>query len=129
LINGEITVKQRFSNMAIAIVISSLCAIFLALGVNKAIAQMAAPQTPVPQTSVNISAIAKSPDLELRTAKVKYLADLDLLVFEQTVKGTIGNTLPQAKGKLDGAAVLGYVFPTTLKSEDVGFNHTDGVVA
>jgi hypothetical protein len=121
--------KQKLFNMTIAIVASGLFVIFLVLSTNTAIAQMSVPQTTAPQTSVNISAIAKSPDLELRTAKVKYLADLDMLVFEQKVKGTIGNTLPQAKGQLDGAAVLGYVFPTTLKSEDVGFNHTDGVVA
>jgi hypothetical protein len=30
---------------------------------------------------------------------------------------------------MNGAPVLGYVFPTTLKSEDVGFRPTEGIVA
>jgi hypothetical protein len=65
-------------------------------------------------------AIAKTPALELRTASVRYLANLDLLVFEQQVNGQIGSTLPTPVGQLDGAPVLGCVFPTPLKAEDVG---------
>lgn len=70
-----------------------------------------------------------SPDLALTAASVRYLADLDLLVFEATVKGTAGGTAPAARGQLDGAPVLGYVFPTTLRAEDVGFSPTEGIVA
>lgn len=70
-----------------------------------------------------------SPDLALTAASVRYLADLDLLVFEATVKGTAGGTAPAARGQLDGAPVLGYVFPTTLAAEDVGFSPTEGIVA
>ena len=77
----------------------------------------------------SINSLATSPDLELLNTKVSYVSDLDLLVFEQEVKGTIGNTLPNAVGQLDTAPVLGYVFPTTLKPEDVGFNATEGIVA
>lgn len=73
--------------------------------------------------------VVAGPNLELTAARVTYQADLDLLVFEQTVAGTAGGSLPTAAGKLDGAPVLGYVFPTTLKSEDVGFSPTDGIVA
>lgn len=73
--------------------------------------------------------IAKTPDLILTGASVTYLKDLDVLVFEQQVQGTAGGTKPKALGKLDGAPVLGYVFPTTLKSNDVGFTQTDGIVA
>lgn len=76
-----------------------------------------------------VTAIPKSPDIEIRSATVKYLPDLDLLVFEQQVNGTVGKTLPTPKSKLDGAPVLGYVFPTTLKPEDVGFSYTEGIVA
>lgn len=81
----------------------------------------------VPRNAVN--SVAHSPDLELSQAKVNYLTDLDLLVFEQEVKGTIGKTLPNAAGQMDTAPVLGYVFPTTLKAEDIGFNPTEGIVA
>ncbi len=80
-----------------------------------------------PVNSVN--SVAATPDLELTHAQVSYLSDLDLLVFEQQVKGTMGKTLPTAAGQMDTAPVLGYVFPTTLKPEDVGFNSTEGIVA
>ena len=77
----------------------------------------------------SVNSIASTPDLELRKAKVAYHSDLDLLVFEQHVNGTIGQTLPTAAGQMDTAPVLGHVFPTTLKPEDVGFNPTEGIVA
>lgn len=41
-----------------------------------------------------------------------------------TLVGKAGATTPEAKGSLDGAPVLGYVFPTTLKPEDVWFRNT-----
>ena len=37
--------------------------------------------------------------------------------------------MPQAVGGLNGAPVLGYVFPTNLKSTDVGFSKTEGILA
>ncbi len=80
-----------------------------------------------PVNSVN--SLAATPDLELTHAQVSYLSDLDLLVFEQQVKGTMGKTILTAAGQMDTAPVLGYVFPTTLKPEDVGFSSTEGIVA
>jgi hypothetical protein len=71
----------------------------------------------------------KGPDFDLTAASVTYLADLDLLVFEQRVAGTAGGTVPAARGQLDDAPVLGYVFPTSLPSTAVGFGKTDGIVA
>ena len=68
-------------------------------------------------------------DLDLADARVRYLTDLGLLVFEQKVVGTAGATVPTAAGQLDGAPVLGYVFPTTLAPENVGFAPGEGVVA
>ena len=76
-----------------------------------------------------IAPIVATADLEINSAQVSYLPDLDLLTFEQTVEGNIGSTLPIAVGQLDGAPVLGYVFPTTLQAEDVGFSATAGIVA
>lgn len=69
------------------------------------------------------------PDFDLTSASVTHLKDLDLLVFEQQVAGAAGGTTPAPRGQLDGAPVLGYVFPTTLKSTDVGFGATEGIVA
>jgi hypothetical protein len=71
----------------------------------------------------------KGPDFDLTAAAVTYLSDLDLLVFEQRVAGTAGKTTPAPHGRLDGAPVLGYVFPTSLKPEQVGFGATEGILA
>lgn len=88
------------------------------VGSDTAVAQALA-VTPTPATA----------DLDLTSARVRHLADLGLLVFEQEVAGTAGGTVPDAAGRLDGAPVLGYVFPTTLAPEDVGFAPGEGVVA
>ncbi|MCH9649363.1 MAG: hypothetical protein K0U98_14070 [Deltaproteobacteria bacterium] len=72
---------------------------------------------------------AATKDLQIQAASVTYLKSLDLLVFEQRVEGRAGGTVPEARGNLDGAPVLGYVFPTTLDSTDVGFREAEGIVA
>jgi hypothetical protein len=70
-----------------------------------------------------------SPDFKIKAASVKYNRKFGQIEFEILVEGVAGKTTPKPAGKLDGAPVLGYVFPTTLKSEDVGFNKTEGIVA
>lgn len=76
-----------------------------------------------------VNPVAPTPALELQATQIYYQEDLDLLVFEQQLNGNVGSTLAQPVGQLDGAPVLGYVFPTSLKSDDVGFNSIDGIVA
>ncbi len=78
------------------------------------------PQSPVP---------AAGPDLDIEQAAVEYHPDLDLLVFEMRVAGKAGGTVPKARGSMDGAPALGYVFPTTLAPHDVGFRVGEGIVA
>ncbi|MFA7521881.1 MAG: hypothetical protein WCY71_03050 [Halothiobacillaceae bacterium] len=90
--------------------------------------------------------IAASADLEIIDAKVRYIEDLDLLVFEQEVAGQAGGTKPEtpahardnddlhwedvaAAGNFDGSAVLSYVFPTDLPPESVGFGPVEGILA
>lgn len=68
-------------------------------------------------------------DMKIKKAEVEYMKGLDLLVFKIKVEGKAGETVPNARGELNGAPVLGYVFPTNLSSEDVGFNKLDGVLA
>lgn len=68
-------------------------------------------------------------DMKITGANVEYLENLDLLVFELQTDGQAGKTVPNARGELNGAPVLGYVFPTSLKSGDVGFGELNGVVA
>lgn len=83
----------------------------------------------MPAPAEEVHPLPSSDDLVLESASVTYLEDLDLLVFEQEVKGTAGGTHPKARGQMHGAPVLGYVFPTTLGSQDVGFGDVEGVVA
>ena len=68
-------------------------------------------------------------DLKITGAKARVLEELDLIVFEQTVDGSAGGTVPAARGAVHGAPVLGYVFPTTLAAMDVGFGNASGIVA
>ncbi|MEM7296997.1 MAG: hypothetical protein AAF391_01890 [Bacteroidota bacterium] len=72
---------------------------------------------------------ATSDDLKITKSEVKYDDELEHLIFTLSVKGKAGKSTPQAVGQLDGAPVLGYVFPTNLSSNDVGFGATDGIVA
>lgn len=71
----------------------------------------------------------KTADMNLTTVQVSYLNSLDLLVFEMQVEGRAGATTPKAAGQLNGAPVLGYVFPTSLSPGDAGFGETDGILA
>lgn len=89
-------------------------------------------QTPVADmvtAGIAASPTAGTPDLDIVEASVSHLADLDLLVFEIDVAGKVGATLPQARGDLDGAPVLGYVVPTSLQPQAVGFSSDAGIVA
>lgn len=70
-----------------------------------------------------------SDDLQIVEAAVRVDDGLELLVFEVSVRGKAGATAPQPRGGMDGAPVLGYVFPTTLSPTDVGFAEGEGVVA
>lgn len=68
-------------------------------------------------------------DLVIVDAHIRVVQNLEVAVFELSVEGTAGATIPDAAGQLDGAPVLGYVFPTTLLPEDVGFAPGEGIVA
>ncbi|MEL6256148.1 MAG: hypothetical protein AAFR87_29355 [Bacteroidota bacterium] len=71
----------------------------------------------------------KNDDFQIKSARVIHKADLGITVWEIEVEGRAGETQPRPAGQLDGAPVLGYVFPTSLKSADVGFGETEGIVA
>ena len=68
-------------------------------------------------------------DFKINQVVVTHKADLGVMIWEISVDGTAGKTTPTKAGQLDGAPVLGYVFPTSLKPTDVGFNQTEGIVA
>ena len=71
----------------------------------------------------------KNDDFAIKQVSVTHKADLEITIWEINVEGIAGKTTPTKAGKLDGAPVLGYVFPTNLKPIDVGFSSTDGIVA
>ncbi|WP_425234315.1 hypothetical protein [Ulvibacterium sp.] len=70
-----------------------------------------------------------SENLIIQSTSVVHDTELQQLVFAITVKGLAGASVPKKVGQMDGAPVLGYVFPTNLSSTDVGFSQTDGIVA
>ena len=71
----------------------------------------------------------KNDDFKIKEVSVTHEANLGITIWEIRVNGSAGKTTPTKVGQLDGAPVLGYVFPTSLKPTDVGFNQTDGIVA
>lgn len=71
----------------------------------------------------------KNENFEIKSANITHKAELGITVWEMSVAGNAGETTPEMVGQLDGAHVLGYVFPTNLSPEDVGFNRTAGIVA
>ena len=73
--------------------------------------------------------VRATPDLAIQDANVSYNSELEMVVFELEVSGEAGRTLPNPAGAMDGAPVLGYVFPTTLRPEQVGFAAGDGILA
>ena len=68
-------------------------------------------------------------NFDIQAVTVTHHAQLHLTVWEIQVRGEAGATTPVPRGQLHGAPVLGYVFPTSLKPTDVGFNQTEGIVA
>lgn len=71
----------------------------------------------------------KNDDFSIKEVTVTHHSDISVTVWEIQVKGTAGKTTPNKVGQLDGAPVLGYVFPTSLAPTDVGFGKTEGIVA
>lgn len=51
------------------------------------------------------------------------------LIFQQAVSGEIGNKKPKKNGKLAGAEVYSYVWPTSLNSSAVGFEANQGILS
>ena len=72
---------------------------------------------------------APDPSLQAESFSVRYVSELDSVVFEIETAGNAASFVPPKAGQLDGAPVTGYVFPTTLGSSAVGFGAAEGTVA
>lgn len=68
-------------------------------------------------------------DYKITGATVVHNKKWGQLEFEIKVEGAAGRSVSKAAGKMNGAPVDGYVFPTTLSSENIGFSKTEGIVA
>ncbi len=80
--------------------------------------------------SVKANPTAISNDLKITKSDIVFNQTLNVFVFEQRVEGDAGSTIPRARGQLDGAPVLAYVFVTDLKPQAVGFGAVDnGILA
>jgi hypothetical protein len=77
----------------------------------------------------NDVAVTNSPSVQIKRVMVKYNEDLGSVVFRMELKGPPSRVIPKPAGNLDGAPVMGYVFPTTLKAVDVGMGNAEGIVA
>lgn len=89
-------------------------------------------------TSASVMATPSSEIVSAKQADVIPAFDLvhakvttsgDLLVFQLAVTDKIGTEKPTSIGKLGGAQVYSYVWPTTLNSADIGFDKDKGIVA
>ncbi|MBE8725915.1 hypothetical protein [Flavobacterium hungaricum] len=68
-------------------------------------------------------------DFKIKSASITHNTDLGITIWTIKVEGSAGKTTPKAVGQLNGAPVLGYVFPTTLKAADIGFGQAEGIAA
>ena len=106
------TCSKYICSKVIAFLISAICSVII----NTAYADTGVQPTPVPLSS----------DLKIKSASVHLVSELNSFVFEMLVDGKVGSIVPKAKGQLDGAPVLAYVFVTDLKPEIVGFGSVEG---
>jgi hypothetical protein len=70
---------------------------------------------------------SKTANFDILSAKVHQ--EGDLTVFTMTTLGTVGSEKPTAGGKLNGAGVYAYVWPTSLDPATVGFEAGTGILA
>lgn len=71
----------------------------------------------------------KSVDAAFDIIHTQVSKENDNLVFRQEVRGKAGSKKPKAHGKLAGADVYSYVWPTNLNSSTVGFEPDAGILA
>lgn len=64
--------------------------------------------------------------LNIVDTTVDYVAEIDSLIFSMETEGYAATKTVNALGQVDGAPVLGYVFPTTISPESVGFKNITG---
>lgn len=67
--------------------------------------------------------------LDVTASEGTYRRDIDTFVMTLDAASAVATSLPEPTGALDGAPVLGYVFPTTIEPSEVGFEGASGILA
>lgn len=75
-----------------------------------------------------VSVEADQNSLDLLSTRVDYIAEIDSLIFSMETQGLAATMTVEALGEVNGAPVLGYVFPTTLPTTSVGFKNIDDAI-
>ena len=66
---------------------------------------------------------------DITATSASYNVALDTFVMSMDVAGAAATNVPAPAGQVDGAPVVGYVFPTSIAPGEVGFQDTDGTLA
>ncbi len=105
------------------------------LAVHEVLSQVrdGAPDTPVVNAgaapaSAWPAAANDSDTLDIVSTTASYDASLDTFVLSMDLAAAAATSIPTPAGKVDGAPVLGYVFPTSIPPAEVGFKETDGTL-
>lgn len=97
-----------------------------------AVAEGAADRTPAGLDDAPGRAWPNSADdtgtLDLTAADAVYRADIGTFVLSMDSASAIATSIPDPAGSLDGAPVLGYVFPTSIPPSEVGFTGAEGTL-
>ena len=79
-----------------------------------------------PETEV----VDSNESLDLVSASVDYIEEIDSLIFSMNTVGSAATKtvapLANTENGVNGATVLGYVFPTTIPTKNVGFKNING---
>jgi hypothetical protein len=70
-----------------------------------------------------ISAQAAPDSFDIIETTVDYISEIDSLIFTMDTLGQPAVMAPLPIGEMNGAPVLGYVFPTSIPPENVGFKN------
>lgn len=80
-------------------------------------------------TRTTMTPEAMLPAFDVVTSDARYMSSVDSFVLSLDVAGAAATIQPTALGQTDGAPVLGYVFPTSIAPDTVGFQDIDGTLA
>ena len=69
------------------------------------------------------------PSMDVEAAQARYVRELDTFVLTMDVAGAVASIHPPMARQVDGAPVVGYVFPTSIPPAAVGFIDRPGTLA